>query len=75
MNFEERSAINAINSSKACMSDKIWTIKNIEYLTRNYNKIPASAIADKLNKTRNAIIGKANRMGLGRTEKNKICSW
>jgi hypothetical protein len=46
-----------------------WTEEQIQYLKHNYKKITFLEIATKLGKTRNAVIGKADRMGL---KKEKI---
>ena len=42
-----------------------WPDDDIVILKKNYNKtLSATLIAEQLNTTRNAVIGKANRMGL-----------
>lgn len=39
-----------------------WTRAEVDYIIANYGKISASKIGAKLGKTRNQVIGKANRM-------------
>lgn len=41
-----------------------WTEEETDFLRKNYRTHSAQIVADTLGKTRNAIIGKANRIGL-----------
>lgn len=43
-----------------------WTKEQDDFLKEQYRAISAAVIAERLGKTRNAVIGRANRLGLGR---------
>lgn len=47
-----------------------WTEHDITTLRAMWGKRRAEAIAEGLGKSRNAVIGKANRLGLARLQKN-----
>lgn len=62
-------------------STKFWTPEQDEYIRQHYRKIGAKTVAAHLNTTKNAVIGRANRIGVGlnyrvalavRLAKNKI---
>jgi hypothetical protein len=41
-----------------------WTDEETDFLRKNYRSVAAKSLADSLGKSRNAIIGRANRIGL-----------
>lgn len=50
----------------------IWTEENSNYLKENWGSSAASAIGLKLNVTRNAVIGRAQRMGLDSKKRGPV---
>lgn len=52
-------------------AERLWTAREDRYVLRHYKqgKMSASAIGDKLGRTRNEVIGRAGRMGLCRPTK------
>ncbi len=47
------------------MSNRRWTVEEIEYLTESWGKLSVATIAKKLNRTEKAIIEKKDRLKLG----------
>lgn len=45
---------------------KVWTAEDDDFLRQNYRTLSGSAIGKILNVSRMAVIGRANRIGLGR---------
>ena len=43
---------------------RTWTIKELQFLKKNYNKMTIKEIAKKLNRSYGSIVGKINRLGL-----------
>lgn len=53
-----------------------WTKKDVEYLEENFGRKTIKALARKLNRTEDAVIIKAKRIGLGGiTETNGFYKW
>lgn len=46
------------------MSNVDWTWEDYDYLYRNYNLIPTTEIAKKLNRSVSSVIGHAEKLGL-----------
>jgi hypothetical protein len=54
--------VRPLKQGKAMSKD--WSTAEIIYLAKHYNKIPSQLLAQTLERTRHAVIGKANRLGL-----------
>ena len=52
----------------------LWDDKKDSIVIENYNKMRAKQIADLLGVTKNAVIGRARRLGLSSTKKARIKS-
>lgn len=53
---------------------RFWEDEMDKILLKNYNKMRAKQIAEMLGVTKNAVIGRAKRLGLSRTKKTHIKS-
>lgn len=45
--------------------NRIWTEEEEDYLSENWGKVSVPSICERLNRSRNAIMVRANRLGLG----------
>ena len=53
---------------------RFWDVEMDKILSENYNKMRAKQIAELLGVTKNAVIGRAKRLGLSRTKETRIKS-
>jgi hypothetical protein len=70
--YERTSRLNGSEYRKikcSICSSKLWTDEQIKYLIDNYSDTPYETLSTKLDKTINAIIGKATKLKLKRSTK------
>lgn len=52
-----------------------WTPADVAELRKQWGVEPARCIAERLGRTTNSIIGKANKLGLAAIPREKKCAW
>lgn len=52
-----------------------WTDEQVAYLKENYGKLTARQIGKAIGKTKNSVIGRANRLNLNRSHRPAIQPW